>query len=104
MSSLSLPSGAGCFGEARPGGGVQAHSAMVTCVDALEPSAIVSSGMEGTVHRWDFRKLATQVSVRTRKRAKGAHAGDCFSNTRKVDNSGKIRSIVLDGGGFVSLK
>lgn len=58
----------------RAGSGVQAHSAMVTCVDALEPAAIVSSGMEGTVHRWDFRKLATQVSARTRKMAGGSSA------------------------------
>ncbi|GAQ84869.1 hypothetical protein KFL_002090210 [Klebsormidium nitens] len=75
----------GCFGEARPGGGVQAHSAMVTCVDALEPSAIVSSGMEGTVHRWDFRKLATQ-----------AGAGSPPVSTLHVDGSAIMKVALRD--------
>lgn len=52
---------------------MQAHATMVTCLDALDATSILSAGMDGLLHRWDFRKLGTQVR-NTRRQGRGGRS------------------------------
>lgn len=53
----------GMFGSLGKTGRVQAHDAMITCLDAIDTNLILSAGMDTRVLRWDFRTLANSVSV-----------------------------------------
>lgn len=64
---MSLPNevctSTGMFGSLGKTGRVQAHDAMITCLDAIDTNLILSAGMDTRVLRWDFRTLANSVSV-----------------------------------------
>jgi hypothetical protein len=51
------------FGTVAKNGRLQAHDAMITCLDAIDTNFILSAGMDTRVLRWDFRTLANQVSL-----------------------------------------
>jgi WD40 repeat protein len=53
----------GMFGTVSKTGRLQAHDAMITCLDAIDTNFILSAGMDTRVLRWDFRTLANQVSL-----------------------------------------
>jgi WD40 repeat protein len=53
----------GMFGTVAKTGRLQAHDAMITCLDAIDTNFILSAGMDTRVLRWDFRTLANQVSL-----------------------------------------
>ncbi|KAH8970628.1 hypothetical protein BDL97_02G097800 [Sphagnum fallax] len=50
----------GMFGTVAKNGRLQAHDAMITCLDAIDTNFILSAGMDTRVLRWDFRTLANQ--------------------------------------------
>lgn len=52
---------AGMFGTVGKTGRLQAHDAMITCLDASDTNMILSAGMDTRILRWDFRTLANQV-------------------------------------------
>lgn len=53
-------SSVGLFGKMAASGRIQAHDMMITCLDALDATTIVSAGMDARVLRWDFRTLSSQ--------------------------------------------
>eukprot|EP00245_Coleochaete_scutata_P012341 TRINITY_DN4766_c0_g1_i3.p1 TRINITY_DN4766_c0_g1~~TRINITY_DN4766_c0_g1_i3.p1 ORF type:complete len:567 (+),score=75.98 TRINITY_DN4766_c0_g1_i3:122-1822(+) len=48
----------GMFGMLAKTGRVQAHSLMITCLDASDTSMVLSAGMDSCVQHWDFRTLS----------------------------------------------
>lgn len=54
----------GMFGNVGKTGRVQAHDAMITCLDATDTNMILSAGMDTRILRWDFRTLTNQVPSR----------------------------------------
>jgi hypothetical protein len=48
---------AGMFGTIGKTGRLQAHDAMITCLDASDQNMILSAGMDTRILRWDFRTL-----------------------------------------------
>ncbi|KAG6543105.1 hypothetical protein Mapa_015354 [Marchantia paleacea] len=50
----------GLFGTVGKSGRLQAHDAMITCLDASDTNMILSAGMDTRILRWDFRTLSNQ--------------------------------------------
>lgn len=73
----------GMFGTVGKTGRVQAHDAMITCIDAFDSTMILSAGMDTLVHRWDIRTL-------------GSHGGSAPIATLQLDDSA-ILKVALGG-------
>ncbi|KAL2652534.1 hypothetical protein R1flu_020662 [Riccia fluitans] len=50
----------GLFGTVGKTGRLQAHDAMITCLDAIDTNMILSAGMDTRILRWDSRTLGNQ--------------------------------------------
>ncbi|CAM6126900.1 unnamed protein product [Calypogeia fissa] len=50
----------GMFGTIGKTGRLQAHDAMITCLDASDTNMILSAGMDTRILRWDFRTMSNQ--------------------------------------------
>eukprot|EP00897_Mesotaenium_endlicherianum_P001656 jgi/Mesen1/1518/ME000132S00457 len=56
-------SSVGMFGSVGKAGRVQAHDAMITCLDAVDTNMVLSASMDTRVKRWDFRTLSSSSSA-----------------------------------------
>ncbi|XP_024525238.1 uncharacterized protein LOC9658466 isoform X3 [Selaginella moellendorffii] len=80
----------GMFGALRSTGRLQAHDAMITCLDATDANMIVSASMDKFIHRWDYRTLSNQAS-------------SVPVSSMQIDDSGILKLALKPGTGTAAI-